>query len=568
MWPCDGPTIILFCLAVNVWRSSCASHGQEDSQLLVSTKYGQLQGKQLRVKGTDRAIDTFYGIPFAKPPIGELRYAPPEPADPWSGVREATAYPPMCLQDLTSMDLLKEVLQADIPTFSISEDCLYLNIYTPSDRRKGDKLPVMVWIHGGGLVNGGASIYDGSALTAYGNVIMVAIQYRLSVLGFFSTGDEHAPGNWGFLDQVAALQWVQENIESFGGDPDSVTIFGESAGGISVSALVLSPFSKGLFHKAISESGVALLPSIVCTDKSTLVAINHMIANSTGCETTDSAAMVRCMRQKTEEEILKPIIDVKIMMVPVVIDGVFFPKSPEEILTGMESNRVPYLIGFNNHEMGWIVPIAMNISKTDLTEGFNRELVMSLMPRIGALLGSRTEYLPLLIEEYLGDKEDPIQLRNSYLDMFGDILFVHPSFRTANFHRDAGLPVYFYEFQHRPSMFSGLKPDYVKADHGDEVGFVFGWTFLEGDIRFMGNVTEEEKKLSRTIMTYWANFARNGNPNGKGLPEWPVYDDNEQLLEISLEQKIGKHFQDQRMTLLDKILSEKSDVQKEQHTEL
>ncbi|XP_069463191.1 fatty acyl-CoA hydrolase precursor, medium chain-like [Ambystoma mexicanum] len=568
MWPCDGPTIVLFCLAVNVWRLSGAYQGQEDSHPLVSTKFGQLQGKQLRVIGTDRAIDVFYGIPFAKPPIGELRYAPPEPAEPWGDVREATSYPSMCLQNLKAIELLKEVFQSTLPTFSISEDCLYLNIYTPSERRKGGKLPVMVWIHGGGLVVGGASMFDGSALTAYENVIIVAIQYRLGVFGFFSTGDEHAPGNWGFLDQVAALQWVQENIESFGGDPDSVTIFGESAGGISVSALVLSPLSKGLFHKAISESGVAILPSIVCTDKSTLLAINHMVANVTGCETTDSAAIVTCMKQKTEEEILKLIISAQIAVVPAVIDGVFFPKSPEEILAAMESNRVPFLIGVNTHEMGWVIPLAMNISKTTLIEGFSKESVMSFMPSIGLLLGSRSDSLPLIIEEYLGDTEDPIQLRDSYLDMVGDIMFVYPSVRTANFHRDAGLPVYFYEFQHRSSQYSDLRPDYVKADHADELGYVFGVSFLDGDIRFMRNVTEEEKKLSRTMMTYWTNFARNGNPNSKGLPIWPVYDVDEQFLEINLEPKIGKHLKEQRMTLLNKIFSEKSDAQKEEHAEL
>ncbi|KAJ1082462.1 hypothetical protein NDU88_002630 [Pleurodeles waltl] len=538
-------------------RTGVASKGQDAHGPIVATKYGQVQGTQLRVKGTDRAVNTFLGIPFAKPPLGKLRFSPPERPEPWNDIRDATAYPPLCIQDLKGIDLVKQIAQVQIPDFKISEDCLYLNIYTPAKVKKNDKLPVMVFIHGGALVLGGASMYDGSAISAYENVDVVIIQYRLGTLGFFSTGDEHARGNWGFLDQVAALQWVQENIEPFGGDPQSVTIFGESAGGISVAALALSPLSKGLFHKAISESGVSIMPGVVCADREVAVAINKAVANFTGCDLTDSAAAVSCMRRKTEVEILKPFLNWKSQVVPAVTDGVFFLKNPEDILSDLESNPVPFIIGVNNHELGWIIPIAMNISQTTLKEGLNRETVKSLLQMSAPLLGSMSEFIHFIVDEYLGDTEDPILIRDSYFEMVADIMFVFPSVKTARYHRDTGLPVYFYEFQHRPSQYRDSRPDFVKCDHGDELGFVFGGPFLDHDVIFSDNSTDEEKDLSKTMMKYWANFARNGNPNGDGVAEWPVYDADEQYLQISLQQKTGKQFKQDRMMFWSHTLPEK-----------
>ncbi|NWX12532.1 SASB hydrolase, partial [Aegotheles bennettii] len=226
----------------------------------VETKYGRVRGYQFEVDAAERSVNVFLGLPFAKPPVGPLRFSEPQPPEPWKGVRDATSYPPMCLQDKVQGQFFADIISTrkeKVP-LQLSEDCLYLNVYTPVSAEKQELLPVLVWIHGGGLILGAASPYDGSALAAFDNVVVVAIQYRLGILGYFSTGDKHARGNWGYLDQVAALQWVQENIMHFGGDPGSVTIFGESAGGISVSALILSPLARGLFHKAISESGTAI----------------------------------------------------------------------------------------------------------------------------------------------------------------------------------------------------------------------------------------------------------------------------------------------------------------------
>ena len=340
---------------------------------MVDTVQGKVLGKYISLEGFTQPVAVFLGVPFAKPPLGSLRFAPPQPAEPWSSVKNATSYPPMCFQDPVTGQIVNDLLtnrKEKIP-LQFSEDCLYLNIYTPADLTKSDRLPVMVWIHGGGLVLGGASTYDGLVLSTHENVVVVVIQYRLGIWGFFSTGDEHSRGNWGHLDQVAALHWVQDNIAKFGGDPGSVTIFGESAGGESVSVLVLSPLAKNLFQRAISESGVALTAGLV---KKNTRPLAEKIAVISGCKNTTSAAMVHCLRQKTEEELLGTTLKLNLFkldlhgdsrqshpFVPTVLDGVLLPKMPEEILAEKNFNTVPYIVGINKQEFGWILPtVSMN----------------------------------------------------------------------------------------------------------------------------------------------------------------------------------------------------------------
>uniref|UniRef100_A0A8C8R9K8 Carboxylic ester hydrolase n=1 Tax=Pelusios castaneus TaxID=367368 RepID=A0A8C8R9K8_9SAUR len=466
------------------------------------------------------------------------------------------------------LEIFKDILPDKHLNFSISEDCLYLNIYTPAHSNEKDKLPVVVWIHGGALLTGGASMYDGSALSAYENLVVVTIQYRLGIPGFFSTGDEHARGNWGFLDQVAALQWIQENIEHFGGDPGSVTIFGESAGGISVSFLVLSPLAKGLFHKAISESGVALSPMFSSQPE----VVAKIIANISGCDTSSSAAMVRCLMKKPEEKmILSREQQKQVSIIPIVVDGVFIQKTPEELMAGKECSAVPYIVGVNNHEYGWMIPFSTDIP--GLKEGMHKETILSILQPMHPLLSVPAEFVSLITDEYLEDTDDPFTLRDQFLELMGDVIFVIPAIRTSKYHRDSGSPVYFYEFQHRPSSHTSFKPDFVKADHGDELGFVFGGAFLTDKTSLMASavVTEEEKHLSRTVMKYWANFARNGNPNGEGLVEWPTYDVNEQYLELNLQQKTAKKLRGNRMEFWTKTLPEKVRMktkEKREHAEL
>ncbi|XP_040838510.1 cocaine esterase-like [Ochotona curzoniae] len=502
--------------------------GQDSTSPIRTTHSGQVQGSLVHVKGTDMGVHTFLGIPFAKPPLGPLRFAPPEPAEAWSGVRDGTSYPAMCPQNLAIMGDDALNMTMSLLSIPMSEDCLYLNIYVPSHAYEDSKLPVMVWIHGGALVVGMASAYDGSTLAAFEDVVVVTIQYRLGILGFFSTGDQHASGNWGYLDQVAALRWVQKNIAHFGGNPDRVTIFGESAGGRSVSSHVLSPMSQGLFHGAIMESGVAVRPGLIASSS---VPISKVVANLSGCGQVDSETLVGCLRAKSEEEMLE--MTKTFMTISGVVDGVFLPRHPYELLASADFQPVPSIIGVNNDEYGWILPKLF--SARDTRNEIHREAMEALIhhtseqwmlpPRIGQQL----------VDEYLGDNEDPKTLMAQFQEMMADALYVMPALHVAHFQRSHA-PVYFYEFQHSPSFMKDFRPHHVRADHGDELPFLFRSTFSGTKV----TLTEEEELLSRRMMKYWANFARTGNPNGEGLLHWPVLDQEEQYLQLKVQPAVGQ----------------------------
>ncbi|KPP66513.1 fatty acyl-CoA hydrolase precursor, medium chain-like [Scleropages formosus] len=422
---------------------------------VVTLKKGTLHGEYVTVKGTKQVVEQYLGIPFAQAPVGALRLSAPQPPLSWEGVRDATQQPPLCLQNT---DIIADIAKSANMNFSIphvSEDCLYLNVYTPSDRSADEKLPVMVWIHGGGLIMGGAVLFDGSPLAAYQNVVMIVIQYRLGILGFFSTGDEHAKGNWGFLDQIAALQWVQENIESFGGDPKSVTIFGESAGGMSVSLLMISPLSAGLFHKAIAQSGIANV-EITSRHNSSVLA--------------------------------------KIMAPP-----------------------------------GW-------------EKGMDKQTVLSTVNHTFPTAAGASK---LIADEYIRDAKTPEDVRDAFTEMIGDMLFIIPTLRVAIYYRDAGLPVYLYEFQHVPLSQVGKRPSFVKADHADDIAYVFGAPFWNAHVEIVGPFSEEEAELSKNMMAYWANFACTGSPNGPDLVLWPAFGESKEYLKLNLEQTTGTKLKEQ-----------------------
>uniref|UniRef100_A0A8B9N403 Carboxylic ester hydrolase n=1 Tax=Accipiter nisus TaxID=211598 RepID=A0A8B9N403_9AVES len=551
-------TSLLF-LILTVGVTALIATGQKTEQPEVVTKYGRVQGYQFKVDAAERSVNVFLGLPFAKPPVGPLRFSEPQPPEPWKGVRDATSYPPMCLQDKVQGQFFSDFItnRKEKVLLQVSENCLYLNVYTPVSTEKQEKLPVFVWIHGGGLVFGAASSYDGSALAAFDNVVVVTIQYRLGIVGYFSTGDKHARGNWGYLDQVAALRWIQENIIHFGGDPGSVTIAGESAGGLSVSALVLSPLAKGLFHKAISESGTAV--RVLFTDQPEEEA--QRIATASGCEKASSAAIVECLREKTEEEIVQITQKMPSLFISASADGVFFPKSPRQLLSEKVINPVPYIIGVNNCEFGWVLPTTMKFPAyiDGLDEDVARQVLQSSLAV--SLKGVTSEVVNQVYNEYIGNAENRAQVRDGLLNAIGDPLFVLSAIEVARYHRDAGNPVYFYEFQHRPSSAAGVVPEFVKADHGDEIAFVFGKPFLAG------HATEEENKLSRTVMRYWTNFARNGNPNGEGLVHWPQYDLDEGYLEIDLMQKASKKLKERKMEFWTQLTKQMMKERRE-HTDL
>ncbi|XP_028635127.1 pyrethroid hydrolase Ces2a-like isoform X1 [Grammomys surdaster] len=520
-------------------------HGQDSDSPIRNTHTGQVRGRFVHVKDTKAGVHTFLGIPFAKPPVGPLRFAPPEDPEPWSGVRDGTSEPAMCLQiDMMNSEVFKEMKVTMLP-IPMSEDCLYLNIYTPAHAHEGSNLPVMVWIHGGALVLGWASMIDASTLAATEEIVVVSIQYRLGILGFFSTGDQHARGNWGYLDQVAALHWVQKNIAYFGGNPDRVTIFGGSAGGTSVSSHVVSPLSQGLFHGAIMQSGVALLPDLI---SDTYEGVYKRVANLSGCEATDSEALIHCLRAKNKQEILA--INQVFNIIPGVVDGKFLPKHPLELLASKDFHSVPSIIGITSDECGWGVPKLMGLDH--VIEKITRETLPDVLKSTAAHMMLPSECGDLLMEEYMRDTEDPEILQAQFREMMADFMFAIPALQVAHFQRSHA-PVYFYEFQHLPSFIKHARPSHVKADHGDDILFTFG-TYLCG---MNVDITKEEELLKRRMMKYWTNFARNGNPNSEGLPYWPMLDQDEQYLQLNTQPAVGQALKARRLQFWTKTLPQK-----------
>ncbi|XP_061102945.1 fatty acyl-CoA hydrolase precursor, medium chain-like [Conger conger] len=519
---------------------------------LALLRSGSLRGKYVSVVGKEAVVEAYLGVPFAQPPVGPLRLAPPLPATPWEGERDATQQPAMCLQDLEMIaGFTKNIsVQLDIP--GISEDCLYLNIYTPAMSKACPKLPVIptVWIHGGGFVLGAASLYDGSALAAYQDVVVVLIQYRLGIMGFLSTGDEHCPGNYGLLDQVTALHWIQENIHSFGGDPGLVTIFGESAGGVSVSLQLLSPLSSGLFHRAIAESGTAMMGGVL---NSMPLTFAQMVANMSGCDITSSKTIVECMMQLSEEDIINNLEKLRMIPLGVVIDGVFLTKSREESFQNHEVNKVPFMTGVTDLECGWL--LTNFFAPPGWVDGMDREQVAPILSMFNTKVRNKVP--------------TKIAIRDGCLEMMGDILFNIPAIQVANYHRDAGAPTYLYEFQQAPSIIQDQRASFTKSDHGDEIHFVFGACFWNGGhIKFTVDkavCTEEEQKLALTVMEYWGNFARTGSPNGEGLVEWPQYGEREEYLGLGLEQRVGQRLKGNHFVFMTQTVPE---MVQQRHSEL
>uniref|UniRef100_A0A9J8A8A7 Carboxylesterase 2b n=1 Tax=Cyprinus carpio carpio TaxID=630221 RepID=A0A9J8A8A7_CYPCA len=527
-----GSVVLSFCVLIQL---SLQNTVNADAPVL-QTKFGALKGEYVKAKGKDTVVHSYLGVPFAKPPVGPLRFSPPQPAEKWAGVRDATKQPFMCLQEKQLVEDLVANMSISIEVSDSSEDCLYLNVYTPSKPGAADKLPVMVWIHGGGLSMAAASLFDGHVLAAYQDVVVVLIQYRLGLLGFFSTGDEHAPGNYGLLDQVAALQWVQENIHSFGGDPGSVTIFGESAGGVSVSLHILSPLSANLFHHAIAESGTAAMDAIMSPNP---LLTAQYVGNASGCDISSTKNIADCVMQLTEEDILTLVKENPMVRFGVTMDGRFLPKPVEELLQSQQFNKVPLINGITNDECGFMLPNFF--SPQGWTDGMDMEQILPFLTIFNPTVQDQS-VVELVLNEYLGTSPDRTKIRDGFREMLGDFLFNIPARKVANYHRDAGAPVYMYEFQHPPSLLQKKRPSFVGSDHGDEVIFVLGFCFANGRIKLEEELSEEENELCRTVMAYWGNFARTGSPNGPGLTKWPEYGDESEYLGIGLEQKPGKNF--------------------------
>ena len=471
----------------------------------VSTSYGRMTGKDL---GEVRA---WLGIPYAAPPVGELRWKPPQPPRPWSGVRAMEEFGPPCMQPPREGQRLEP-----------SEDCLTLNIWAP---KKAENHPVMVWIHGGAFRQGSGSLpaYSGASLARKG-LVVVTINYRLGDFGFFAHPEltrearGAATGNFGLMDQIAALEWVRKNIAAFGGDPGNVTIFGESAGAASVIVLMASPKARGLFHRAIAESG-GLGTGRRLED---LERLGVQRAKEWG------AADLKALRALPAKEILAKPRPVSLGAYGPVVDGVYLPAPPAQIFEEGRQAPVPFLLGANSYEGSLMGPFKVTPASLAGLLGVDRA-------RLEALYG--------------GDLEQTAH------EIFGDAVFVAPARYLAARMERVRKPAFLYHFSYVPERRRGKTPG---APHGSEIPFVFDNLGAGAPAAL---ATEADRKMAELMSGYWAQFAATGDPNGAGRPHWPAYlTASDEVLEFGSEVAVRKNFRKDKLDFLEARLKARSEA--------
>lgn len=497
--------------------------------LKVKIDTGKLQGKLSQ----DGKVRIFLGVPYAAPPVGPLRWQPPQPAKKWHGVFDATQFGHRCIQTNPFQDMVyRDPGQ--------SEDCLNLNVWTPAKNGHA-KLPVMVWIYGGGYTAGATSEprQDGEHLAEKG-VIVVSMNYRLGIFGFFVSPElaaespEHAAGNYGLMDQTAALRWVQKNIRRFGGDPRNVTIFGESAGSFSVSVQMASPLAQGLFEHAIGESGAAFdsrglsfPPLAEAEQKDSLFA--HDVLG-----TSDLSAL----RAMSAEEILK-----KVQAYPgrapfwPDIDGWFLPESVEQIYAEGKQAHVPLLAGWNRDEPS---ALAIDNPEPPTPESFRAMAQQDFGPQAHEFLKvfpAKTEAQTI---------RSAIAYDGAKFLTYSTWLWLETQVKTGD------APVYRYYFE-RPSPESEYHPAGSGAFHSDEIEYVFGTL----DSRPGAHWQPADYALSTLMQTYWTNFAKYGNPNGRAasIPSWPQYDaaDDWQVMHLDAQSQASPDEHRDRWLFLESV---------------
>ena len=479
----------------------------------VQTSNGTVEGTGRQTSG----VRIFRGIPFVQPPVGDLRWKPPQRAKSWKDVRSAVQFGPRCMQHPVFDDM-------NFRSNGMSEDCLYLNVWTPAEK-SDERLPVLVYFYGGGFVGGDGSEprYDGESLAKKG-IVVVTTNYRLAVFGFFAhpeltrESSNHASGNYGLLDQNAALQWVQQNIAAFGGDPKRVTIAGESAGSISVSAQMVSPLSKALINGAIGESGSIL---------GTLSAVPLAEAEKRGLEfaTSIGATSLAALRAMKTEQLFEATSKSSVGRFPLTVDGYFLPENPASVFSTGKQAHVPLLVGWNSQEMTWQEffqdeePTPENYGKV-----------------VRNLYGDRADQI---LKLYPASTRD--EVIESGTDLASDRFIGFSTWKWFDLQTRTGdSPVYRYLYSHpRPPM----KPEMGDAAPGLAGGVIKGsngqkqavppdrGAVHSAEIEYaLGNLatnqvfawTPEDYKVSNLMQEYFANFVKKGDPNGPDLPPWPV----------------------------------------------
>ncbi|HEY9412989.1 MAG TPA: carboxylesterase family protein [Jiangellaceae bacterium] len=460
-----------------------------------------------RIRGTvTDEYRSFEGVPYAAPPVGDLRWAPPEAVEPWEGTRDAVEPGNLCPQEATQY--------AD--SASLNEDCLYLNVTVPRGVESDRPRPVMVWIHGDGVVGGG-EFFDGRPLATTGDVIVVTVNYRLGLFGAFGHPDLPDGGTFGLQDQQAALRWVQRNAEAFGGDPDNVTVFGESYGALSVSAHLTSPAAEGLFDRAIVQSGMALSdlpagalnPGLEALDwhgwrsAEETAAVGASVAGELGC--ADPSTALACLRAKPVAELFEYPQIMRIFQ-PWTFGNETLPVVPAQAIRDGDSHEVPVISGSTKDEHRIFVGFFFDLLGTPVTAEQYPQLLATTFGDDAAAV--EAEY-PLT-----GFESPSI----AWATVMTDRMWATFTFEQNQLFSDRA-ETYAYEFADTEAPMYVPFPDTLPpgAYHAADVPYLFpGEEFADA--------TPEQRELSTTMMTYWANFATDGDPNGTDLPEWTAFD--------------------------------------------
>ncbi len=514
----DRKVVILVCLLVVIVQCTA---GEDVKTEVVNITQGQIQGIHIRLPEHRGTVEAYLGIPFAKPPLADLRFLKPKPTEHWEGIYDASQLPNACPQTLdTFLGDFSGATQWN-PNTPISEDCLYLNVWVPlpPDEPKA----VIVFIHGGGFYSGSPSLdnYDPRYLVAMNDVIVVSISYRLGALGFLYLKDGDADANVGMYDQIMALQWVQDNIAYFGGDPDRVTLLGMSAGSASVSHHLMSPLSKTLFNQAIMESGTSnaawtYLPGGEARDRSI------KLTEEIGCDKhgTDNE-LLDCLRKTPMATILKHQhlpsghgADIDMPFRPV-IDGEFLPQVPSEILRTGTFNKYPILLGATSNEGSSFLPYSLPDYITDIEldrktmnfEQFKKSIQLLTENYPIAPMKATSAVIDAIIFEYANwDAVNDTEANIAGLDgVLGDRQFTCPIDDLAFAYAKANQDVYLYLLS---EYVADTWPEWTGVKHGDCIFFVMGAPFFPG--RSARLYTHDHVYLAKLMMKYWTTFAKTG----------------------------------------------------------
>ncbi|XP_023220570.1 cholinesterase-like [Centruroides sculpturatus] len=470
------------------------------------------------IKVLDKQVKAYLGIPYATPPVGNLRFSEPQPVKDWDFVYNATQKPPSCMQEPMFFD-------PEWPNRhpkEVSEDCLYINIWVPASTTCGDKLATMVWIYGGSFSVGSTSmdIYDGSFIASMGEVIVVSFNYRLGAFGYANFGQDGAAGNMGMLDQVMALKWVHENIEAFGGDRELITVFGESAGSISAAHHLVSPMTKGLFKRAILQSG-SNYHNLVIVEPEDNIETTSKLSKELGCNEED---MLECMRNVNSVDIVAA--EKKLKKEKKTL-AIFLPQSgspllPEHPFQNVDSGKfhdVDVLIGETRDEGS----LFLLFNKLELIKEDEPVLSKSESESIlGDSYKVNSESVNRIMREYLGDIADEASftITKQTIKAIGHGIFTCPIFHLAEKLSENNRKVFHYTFNHT-RIKSPIKK-WMGVPHFHDVSFVFGKPFSR-----VKDYTTAEMEFSKRTIELWTSFAKTGKPSCEGMEEWLEFDEKE-----------------------------------------